>query len=58
MDHLTGFNYSNMFDAQMDAVFSAMKRLGFADVELIVAKRVGPLWVTRINRVWILTMLI
>ncbi|RZB42076.1 Glucan endo-1,3-beta-glucosidase [Glycine soja] len=40
----------NMFDAQMDAVFSAMKRLGFADVELIVAKRVGPLWVTRINR--------
>ncbi|KAG4394387.1 hypothetical protein AAZX31_20G020600 [Glycine max] len=50
LDHLTGFNYSNMFDAQMDAVFSAMKRLGFADVELIVAKRVGPLWVTRINR--------
>uniref|UniRef100_A0A0R0EFF0 glucan endo-1,3-beta-D-glucosidase n=1 Tax=Glycine max TaxID=3847 RepID=A0A0R0EFF0_SOYBN len=39
LDHLTGFNYSNMFDAQMDAVFSAMKRLGFADVELIVAKR-------------------
>ncbi|CAI8617437.1 unnamed protein product [Vicia faba] len=33
-DKATGINYTNMFDAQMDAVYSAMKKLGYDDVEL------------------------
>ncbi|RDX58757.1 Glucan endo-1,3-beta-glucosidase, partial [Mucuna pruriens] len=42
LDHLTGVNYTNMFDAQMDAVFSAMKKLGYDDVELVVAETGWP----------------
>jgi len=35
-------NYTNMFDAQMDAVFTAMKKLGYDDVELVVAETGWP----------------
>ncbi|XP_027347809.1 glucan endo-1,3-beta-glucosidase-like [Abrus precatorius] len=41
-DSVTGVNYTNMFDAQMDAVFSAMKKLGYDDVELVVAETGWP----------------
>ncbi|TKY58972.1 Glucan endo-1,3-beta-glucosidase [Spatholobus suberectus] len=41
-DAATGVNYTNMFDAQMDAVFSAMKKLGYDDVELVVAETGWP----------------
>ncbi|XP_062084960.1 glucan endo-1,3-beta-glucosidase-like [Humulus lupulus] len=41
-DHVTGVNYTNMFDAQMDAVFSAMKKLGFEDVDVVVAETGWP----------------
>ncbi|KAL3518580.1 hypothetical protein ACH5RR_021169 [Cinchona calisaya] len=38
LDDVTGMNYTNMFDAQMDAVYSAMKRLGYDDVDIVVAE--------------------
>ncbi|XP_027183822.1 glucan endo-1,3-beta-glucosidase-like [Coffea eugenioides] len=41
-DNVTGVNYTNMFDAQMDAVFSAMKRLGYDDVDIVVAETGWP----------------
>lgn len=41
-DKATGFNYTNMFDAQMDAVYSAMKKLGYGDVEIVVAETGWP----------------
>lgn len=41
-DAATGMNYTNMFDAQMDAVHSAMKRLGYGDVELAVGETGWP----------------
>jgi len=41
-DKVTSMKYTNMFDAQMDAVFSAMKKLGYEDVELVVAETGWP----------------
>ncbi|XP_078428680.1 glucan endo-1,3-beta-glucosidase-like [Wolffia australiana] len=41
-DAATGINYTNMFSAQMDAVFSAMKRLGYGDVEIAVGETGWP----------------
>ncbi|PNY14663.1 glucan endo-1,3-beta-glucosidase-like protein [Trifolium pratense] len=41
-DKVTGINYTNMFDAQMDAVYSAMKKLGYDDVELIIGETGWP----------------
>ncbi|KAL9276676.1 hypothetical protein ACSQ67_025786 [Phaseolus vulgaris] len=41
-DAATSVNYTNMFDAQMDAVFWAMKKLGYEDVELVVAETGWP----------------
>ncbi|KAH7542450.1 hypothetical protein FEM48_Zijuj02G0075200 [Ziziphus jujuba var. spinosa] len=41
-DNVTGLNYTNMFDAQMDAVFSAMKVLGYDDVDIVVAETGWP----------------
>ncbi|XP_058109652.1 glucan endo-1,3-beta-glucosidase-like isoform X1 [Magnolia sinica] len=41
-DAATGHNYTNMFDAQLDAIYSAMKRLGYGDVELLVAETGWP----------------
>ncbi|GMG98262.1 hypothetical protein Nepgr_000102 [Nepenthes gracilis] len=42
LDRNTGFKYTNMFDAQMDTVFSAMKRLGYEDVEIVVGETGWP----------------
>ncbi|XP_061356017.1 glucan endo-1,3-beta-glucosidase [Gastrolobium bilobum] len=41
-DEATGMNYTNLFDAQMDAVYSAMKKVGYEDVELVVAETGWP----------------
>ncbi|KAA8543876.1 hypothetical protein F0562_021947 [Nyssa sinensis] len=41
-DKATGKNYTNMFDGQMDAVYSAMKKLGYGDVDIIVAETGWP----------------
>lgn len=41
-DETTGLNYTNMFDAQLDAVYSAMKRLGYDDVDIVVAETGWP----------------
>lgn len=41
-DSATGKNYTNMFDAQMDAVYSAMKRLGYGDVAVAVGETGWP----------------
>lgn len=38
----TGMNYTNMFDAQLDAVYSAMKRVGYEDVDIVVAETGWP----------------
>ncbi|XP_012462205.1 glucan endo-1,3-beta-glucosidase [Gossypium raimondii] len=38
----TGINYTNMFDAQLDAVYTAMKRVGYEDVDLVVAETGWP----------------
>ncbi|KAM7501898.1 hypothetical protein LguiB_000802 [Lonicera macranthoides] len=42
LDKSTGFNYRNMFDAQLDAIYSAMKRLGYDDVDILVAETGWP----------------
>lgn len=41
-DKATGINYTNMFDAQMDAVYSAMKKLGYEDVDIVIAETGWP----------------
>lgn len=41
-DPVTRINYTNMFVAQMDAVFSAMSRLGYGDVEIAVGETGWP----------------
>lgn len=41
-DKNTGITYANMFQAQLDAVYSAMKLLGFPDVEIAVAETGWP----------------
>ncbi|KAF5744605.1 Glucan endo-1 3-beta-glucosidase [Tripterygium wilfordii] len=38
----TGKNYTNMFDAQLDAVYSAMDKLGYGDVDIVVAETGWP----------------
>ncbi|KAL1550672.1 glucan endo-1,3-beta-glucosidase-like [Salvia divinorum] len=42
VDGQTGLVYGNMVDAQLDAVFSAMRRLGFDDVEVVIAETGWP----------------
>ncbi|CAK9188275.1 unnamed protein product [Ilex paraguariensis] len=42
LDETTGIRYTNMFDAQMDAVYSAMKRLDYGDVDIVVAETGWP----------------
>ncbi|XP_051123032.1 glucan endo-1,3-beta-glucosidase [Andrographis paniculata] len=42
LDASTGLRYANMLDAQLDAVFSAMKRLGFDDVDIMIAETGWP----------------
>eukprot|EP00252_Welwitschia_mirabilis_P007581 TRINITY_DN190_c0_g1_i1.p1 TRINITY_DN190_c0_g1~~TRINITY_DN190_c0_g1_i1.p1 ORF type:complete len:472 (-),score=33.96 TRINITY_DN190_c0_g1_i1:699-2114(-) len=41
-DNNTGITYYNMFEAQLDAVYSAMKLLGFGNVEILVAETGWP----------------
>jgi len=41
-DKNTGITYANMFQAQLDAVYSAMKLLGFSDVDIVVAETGWP----------------
>jgi len=42
VDPVTKLNYTNMFDAQLDAVYSAMKRFGYGDVDIVVAETGWP----------------
>lgn len=42
MDSNTGINYMNMFDAQVDAVYSALGEIGFKDTEIVVAETGWP----------------
>ncbi|XP_062227173.1 glucan endo-1,3-beta-glucosidase-like [Phragmites australis] len=42
MDDGSGLVYSNMLDAQLDAVHSAIRRLGFGDVDIVVAETGWP----------------
>ncbi|MBA0850600.1 hypothetical protein Goshw_002375 [Gossypium schwendimanii] len=42
LDENTGHVYTNMFNAQLDSVFSAMKFLGFDDVEIVIAETGWP----------------
>ncbi|KAL5567738.1 hypothetical protein UlMin_024313 [Ulmus minor] len=42
VDETTGLVYTNMLDAQLDAVFSAMRVLGFEDVEILIAETGWP----------------
>lgn len=41
-DNYTKLTYYNMFDAQMDSLYSAMKAIGFADVPIVVAETGWP----------------
>ncbi|XP_064997814.1 glucan endo-1,3-beta-glucosidase-like [Musa acuminata AAA Group] len=41
-DQNTGLVYSNMLDGQLDAVFSAIKRLGFDDVDIVISETGWP----------------
>ncbi|XP_042476734.1 glucan endo-1,3-beta-glucosidase-like [Macadamia integrifolia] len=41
-DNATKITYTNMFEAQLDAVYSAMNRLGYGDVDIVVAETGWP----------------
>ena len=42
LDAGTGITYTSMFEAQLDSVYSAMKKLGFEDVEILVGETGWP----------------
>ncbi|CAK7324210.1 unnamed protein product [Dovyalis caffra] len=42
LDENTKLSYTNMLDGQLDAVFSAMKLLGFTDIEIVIAETGWP----------------
>ncbi|XP_062120066.1 glucan endo-1,3-beta-glucosidase [Humulus lupulus] len=42
VDQNTELKYSNMLDAQLDAVYSAMKVLGFSDLDIVIAETGWP----------------
>ncbi|EMS57155.1 Glucan endo-1,3-beta-glucosidase [Triticum urartu] len=42
LDTGTGITYTSMFVAQLDSVYSAMKKLGFEDVEILVGETGWP----------------
>lgn len=42
LDENTKLLYTNMLDAQLDAVFSALKLLGFSDLEIVIAETGWP----------------
>ncbi|KAI4352129.1 hypothetical protein L6164_006410 [Bauhinia variegata] len=41
-DRFTRLNYTNQFDALLDAVYSAMKAIGYADVDIVVGETGWP----------------
>ncbi|XP_065872956.1 glucan endo-1,3-beta-glucosidase-like [Euphorbia lathyris] len=41
-DRYTKIQYRNMFDAMMDAVYSAIKAMGYADLEIMIAETGWP----------------
>ncbi|KAG9131189.1 hypothetical protein Leryth_006052 [Lithospermum erythrorhizon] len=41
-DPFTKKNYTNMFDAEIDAVYSAMKALGYGDVDIVIGETGWP----------------
>ncbi|XP_058181749.1 glucan endo-1,3-beta-glucosidase-like [Rhododendron vialii] len=41
-DPVTGMNYTNMYDLQLDAVYVSMKKLGFPDVDIAVGETGWP----------------
>ncbi|KAJ4725810.1 Glucan endo-1,3-beta-glucosidase [Melia azedarach] len=41
-DQATGTNYTNMYEAQLDAVYSAMKKVGYEDVDIVVGETGWP----------------
>ncbi|KAJ3669622.1 hypothetical protein LUZ60_011572 [Juncus effusus] len=41
-DRNTKITYTNMLDAQLDAIYSAMKRLGFGDVPIMIGETGWP----------------
>ncbi|MCO5603085.1 hypothetical protein L7F22_057230 [Adiantum nelumboides] len=42
LDEKTGLHYYNMFDAQMDAVYSAISALGYSNITLLVSETGWP----------------
>lgn len=42
LDKYTGLRYTSMFDAMMDALHSAMKAIGYGDVNLVVGETGWP----------------
>ncbi|MED6125371.1 hypothetical protein PIB30_067962 [Stylosanthes scabra] len=42
VDDVTELRYTNMLDAQLDSVYSAMKVLGFEDVEIVIGETGWP----------------
>ncbi|XP_037438257.1 glucan endo-1,3-beta-glucosidase-like [Triticum dicoccoides] len=42
LDTGTGITYTSMLEAQLDSVYSAMKKLGFEDVEILVGETGWP----------------
>ncbi|KAI3757961.1 hypothetical protein L6452_05506 [Arctium lappa] len=53
VDPETGKEYDNMFDSLMDAIYTAMKKLGFPDVPIVVGETgwpsLGEPWLTWVN---------
>ncbi|KAJ4849560.1 hypothetical protein Tsubulata_045806 [Turnera subulata] len=41
-DRYTGITYTNMYDAMLDAIYSAMKKLGYGDVNIVVGETGWP----------------
>ncbi|KAI3934100.1 hypothetical protein MKW92_044226 [Papaver armeniacum] len=41
-DKVTGKTYFNMFDAQLDAVYTAMSKLGYGDVDIVIGETGWP----------------
>ncbi|KAL0400578.1 UNVERIFIED_CONTAM: Berberine bridge enzyme-like 18 [Sesamum latifolium] len=42
VDENTNLTYTNMLDGQLDAVFSAIKRLGFTDIDIVIGETGWP----------------
>ncbi|XP_078162294.1 glucan endo-1,3-beta-glucosidase-like [Carex rostrata] len=41
-DKYTKIRYTNMLDAQLDAIYSAMKRIGYGDVQIVIGETGWP----------------